>query len=300
MVLTRLLGDFPAGRFLEEFYTRLPHSRPGAAKDVTTAPGWERIRTLLEAPGADVLLSRQGRLWDGRGIPSFDEARRLHAEGYTITIRGAERHDPDLRRLAAEFHADFRAPVNIHVACTPSGGHGFGWHYDVEDVFILQSAGTKEYSLRKNTVNPWPVLESMPRDLRFEEEGSPVFTCRLEAGDWLYIPAGWWHVAKTELESISLAVGLMTPPAVDVLRFLEPELRRSVVWRQRLPVTGAANSRPTEALLEDYARLFRDLGRDLAMAMSDPKLARKYLESRSGSPSESTQGGGAWTTSRAP
>jgi ribosomal protein L16 Arg81 hydroxylase len=282
VVLTRLLGGFPAGRFLEEFYNRLPHSRPGGAKDVTPPLDWDRIRALLEAPGADVLLSRQGRLWEGRGTPSFEEARRLHAEGYTITLRGAERHDPSLGRLAREFQEDFRAPVNIHVTCTPSGGHGFGWHYDVEDVFILQAGGIKEYSLRKNTVNPWPVLETMPRDLRFEEEGSPVFTCRLEAGDWLYIPAGWWHVAKTERESMSLAVGLMTPPAADVIRFLEPELRSSVVWRRRLPVAGSANPGPPEALLEEYARLFRELGRDLAAVMSDPKLARKYLEARAG------------------
>ena len=287
MVLTRLLGGFPAGRFLEEFYNRLPHSRPGGAKDVTPPVGWDRIRAMLESPGVDVLLSRRGQLSAPACSPTFEDYRRSYNEGHTITIRGAEKLDPDLARLAAEFRADFLAPVNIHVYCTPSGEHGFGWHYDVEDVFILQAGGIKEYSLRKNTVNPWPVLESMPRDLRFEEEGSPVFTCRLEAGDWLYIPAGWWHVAKTERESISLAVGLMTPPAVDLIRFLEPELRGSVVWRRRLPVTGSANPGPPEALLEEYARLFRDLGRDLAAVLSDPKLARRYLETRTGSKSDS-------------
>jgi ribosomal protein L16 Arg81 hydroxylase len=234
------------------------------------------VRALVEAPGADVLLSRRGELADApaRGW------REKYAEGFTITVRSAEKLDPDLARIAGEFRSDFLAPVNIHLYCTPAGEHGFGWHYDVEDVFVLQVDGAKVYSLRKNTVNPWPVLETMPRDLRFEDEGSPVFTCRLEAGDWLYIPAGWWHLAKTESESKSLAVGMMSPTALDLLRFLGPELAATVIWRQRLPVSAADDS-------ERFSKVIRDLGRDLAAALSDPKLARRFLESRSTPSSES-------------
>ena len=178
MILARLLGDFPPERFLEEFYFRLPYSRPGGAPGTAPAIGWDRVRALVEAPGADVLLSRRGQLHPGQGAPAFEEAKRLHGEGFTITVRSAERSDPDLAKLAAEFRADFQAPVNIHLYCTPAGEHGFGWHYDVEDVFILQCEGSKDYSLRKNTVNPWPVLDTMPRDLQFELEGSPVFACQ--------------------------------------------------------------------------------------------------------------------------
>ena len=271
MVLARLLGDFPPARFLEEFYFRLPYSRPGGAAGVAPGIGWDRVRALVDAPGADLLLSRRGKLSPGAG---YKEARRRYGEGHTITLRSAEKLDPDLARLAEEFRADFRAPVNIHLYCTPAGEHGFGWHYDVEDVFVLQSEGAKVYSLRKNTVNPWPVLDTMPRDLGYEREGSPVFTCRLEAGDWLYIPAGWWHIAHTESESKSLAVGLMSPTALDLLKFLGPELASSVIWRQRLPATAASHP-------ETLAKVFRDLGRDLATVLLDPKMLRRFIESRS-------------------
>lgn len=293
MVLARLLGDFPPGRFLEEFLYRLPYARPGGAAGLAPEIGWDRVRALVEAPGADVLLSRRGKLDEKKGAPTFAEARRRYGEGYTITVRSAERSDPDLARLAGEFREAFLAPVNVHVYCTPAGEHGFGWHYDVEDVFVLQAEGAKVYSLRKNTVNPWPVLETMPRDLRFEDEGSPVFTCRLEAGDWLYIPTGWWHIATTEAESKSLAVGMMSPSALDLFKFLGPELAKSVIWRQRLPLAAP----------ESLSKVCRDLGRDLAMALSDPGLARRFLESRSGAagnpaprsnfePSIENQGGG--------
>ncbi len=276
MILARLLGDFPPARFLEEFYFRLPYSRPGGAEGLAPAISWDRVGALVETRGADVLLSRRGELADApaRGW------REKYAEGFTITVRSAEKLDPDLARLAGEFRSDFLAPVNIHLYCTPAGEHGFGWHYDVEDVFVLQLEGAKVYSLRKNTVNPWPVLETMPRDLRFEDEGSPVFTCRLEAGDWLYIPAGWWHIAKTESESKSLAVGMMSPTALDLLRFLGPELAATVIWRQRLPVSAADDP-------ERLSKVIRDLGRDLAAALSDPKLARKFLEMRAAKKNDS-------------
>ena len=265
MVLARLLGDFPPARFLEEFYFRLPYSRPGGAAGVAPGIGWDRVRALVDAPGADLLLSRRGKLSPGAG---YEEARRRYGEGHTITVRSAEKLDADLARLAEEFRADFLAPANVHLYCTPAGEHGFGWHYDVEDVFVLQSEGAKVYSLRKNTVNPWPVLDTMPRDLGFEREGSPVFTCRLEAGDWLYVPAGWWHIAHTESESKSLAVGLMSPTALDLLKFLGPELAASVIWRQRLPLSNE----------EHLSRVLRDLGRDLAIVLGDPRLAAKVLE----------------------
>jgi hypothetical protein len=46
-----------------------------------------------------------------------------------------------------------------------------------------------------------------------------------------------------------------------------------VIWRQRLPVSAADDP-------ERLSKVIRDLGRDLAAALSDPKLARKFLASR--------------------
>src|SRR5437588_513514 len=78
------------------------------------------------------------------------------------------------------------------------------------EVFIIQVQGCKEYTLRQNTVNPWPVWDTMPADLGYERETSRLrMTCRLEAGDWLYIPSGWWHIARTQAASLHLSIGVM-------------------------------------------------------------------------------------------
>ena len=105
--------------------------------------------------------------------------------------------------------------------------------------------------------------------------------CDLAAGDWLYIPPGYWHVAQTGAEeSISLAVGLMSPAAIDVYDFLRKELVASPAWRFRLPTLGRASGWSPDEAERRYAALLADLGRDLARFFSDPSLLRAYLRTR--------------------
>src|SRR5438045_1164509 len=42
-------------------------------------------------------------------------------------------------------------------------------------------------------------------------ERSPMFSARLAAGDWLYLPPRWWHLVKCVEESLSISVGVMPP-----------------------------------------------------------------------------------------
>lgn len=284
-MIERLLGDLPPQKFLRDFYTRLPHSRPGGAAGFTSFSGWTSVLAILGAKEVDAFLAREGQMWEAGRCPTADETRREFARGHTLVIRSAEKHDAELERIAAGFRKDFAAPVNVHVYCTPAGQSGFGWHYDPEDVFIVQTHGSKEYQLRKNTVNPWPLLEQMPKDLRIEQEVQPLWNCVLGPGDWLYIPAGWWHSARgREGDSITLAIGQMTPAAVEVLDFLRRELLSSVIWRQRMPVRGAANPDSPEEQTRIHHSLFTDLGRDLSRTLADPAFAQGFLARKSPPP----------------
>jgi len=279
-VIEQLLGDLSPRAFLDRYYTRLPHSRAGGAAGLSSFPGWPSVEKILAADGVDAFLAREGLMWEGGRLPTFAEARKLFGEGHTLVIRSAERHDAELARLAAGFREDFAAPVNVHVYCTPPERSGFSWHYDPEDVFILQTQGAKEYQLRKNTVNPWPLLAQMPKDLKYEREVQPFWSCALRPGDWLYIPAGWWHSARgLEGDSITLAIGMMTPSAMELLEVLRKELLSSIVWRQRLPVLGKANTASPEELAKIHQSLFSDLGRDLSRVLADEAFARRFLTS---------------------
>jgi 50S ribosomal protein L16 3-hydroxylase len=278
-VIEQLLGDLAPRQFLDRYYTRVPYSRPAGAAGFTSFAGWPAVSAILAGADVDAFLAREGEMWEGGRRPSYPRTRELFEQGHTLVVRNAEKHDGELARLAAGFREDFAAPVNIHVYCTPHERSGFRWHYDPEDVFIVQTHGAKEYQLRKNTVNPWPLLAQMPKDLKIEREVQPMWSCVLHAGDWLYIPAGWWHSARgVEGDSITLAIGLMTPAAIDLLELLRKELLSSVVWRQRLPTLGKAAGASPEELLKMHQSLFADLGRDLSRLLADESFARRYLE----------------------
>jgi ribosomal protein L16 Arg81 hydroxylase len=274
--LGMLLGDLGREAFLRDVFGRQPYARPGGASPLLHLGTWNTIEEIWDQPAADVLLARRGEPYQGQR-PRFAQARSLHAEGFTLAIRHAECHHAGLKSLADDFHREFLAPVNIHVYCTPGQQYGFGWHYDAEDVFILQTQGRKEYSLRKNTVHPWPVVESIPADMQFQREIMPVIKCQLAAGDWLYIPAGYWHVGQSCESSISLALGVMTTTALEVLDFLRQRLVGSLVWRQRLPVPPVQQPPTADA---DLAWLFGQLANDLGRELARPELAGEFWQWR--------------------
>src|SRR5687767_7310749 len=157
--LQEILGDFPIQRFVAEYFHRLPYSASGLAASFCELGTWEALTAILRQADADVLVCRRNEQHAGVPPRTADDAKRLVDEGYTLLVRHAERHDPRLAEVAAAFARDFGAPVNIHMYFTPAGQYGFGWHYDAEEVFIVQTTGRKQYSLRKNTVNPWPIEE---------------------------------------------------------------------------------------------------------------------------------------------
>lgn len=272
-MLESLLVHQSKSQFLESQFLRLPYAEPGGLAKTSLRPAWEIIEQILNAKEADVMVVKAGQRWSESRTPSFEEAKTLHAEGYTLLLRHAERLNEELNQLANGFHDEFLAPVDVHLYATPGESFGFGWHYDVEDVFILQLEGTKEYSLRKNTVNPWPVLENMPRDLRYERELMPLMKCELAAGDWLYIPHGYWHMGASKTDSVTLAVGVMAATGLDVLDFARKRLVESIRWRQRLPLFGEDNS-------EMMKEFFSELGRDLSEVFTAPAFLRQFLESR--------------------
>jgi len=283
MILQQLLGDVTAASFLEENFFRTPFARPGGCQNII---GWTAAQTcelLLPQPELDLLVAREGRPWEGSAVNSAAVGQEALAAGYTLCLRHADRHHPDLAKLAAEFQADFLAPIDVHVYCTPAERPGFSWHYDAEEVFILQTEGSKDWWLRKNTVNPWPLVETIPADMRYEREIMPALHCTLRAGDWLYIPAGYWHrTSATEL-STSLSVGILSPTGIDLFDYLRTQLLDDLRWRQRLPVLGTANPKSPEEIAAQCQEMFAELAKDLQKKMTAKHLVRNFRKAKGGS-----------------
>jgi len=290
MAIQDLLGETPAQVFVGEHYHKLPYSGTGGSKSLSHLASWESLERMLGIPGVDLLVVREGRRYDGEIPKNVVDAQALHGQGYTLAVRGAQRHSSQIAELANGFETDFAAPVDVHLYYTPAGQYGFGWHYDAEDVFILQASGTKEYLLRKNTVHPWPLVETLPDDMGHRHEIMPLVRCTLSEGDWLYIPAGYWHRAESREDSRSLAVGLMSPAAIELFDQLRARLLSSLRWRQRLPCLGAAAGTSAEDLERRYTEICQDLAADLRDQMSDPALIRQFLAEKQKASAQTSAG----------
>jgi 50S ribosomal protein L16 3-hydroxylase len=234
-VLQALLGPMPVREFFDRYFTRAPFAMPDQATLYVQDFHEADFAAMVEDPRAILRIVRDGRLVRDRARLSWAEAQTYYRDGHTLLVRHAERASAKVQALAEAFARVFHAPVDIQVYLTPDQRQAFGWHYDLEEVFIIQIRGCKEYTVRQNTLHPWPVWDTLPAEMPYDRETSRVrLTCRLEAGDWLYIPSGWWHIAETQTASIHLSVGVMPVVALHLFAFLRQHLAQDPFWCQRL------------------------------------------------------------------
>jgi len=173
---------------------------------------------------------------------SSDAVLRLFADGSTVVLQGLHRLWPPLIEFADQLAADLGHPTQVNAYVTPPSSRGFSPHYDVHDVFVLQVAGEKHWTIHE-PVLPDP-LRTQPWTDRTAEvtaaaEREPAIDAVLRPGDALYLPRGYLHSA-TALGEISahLTVGIhpvtrwaAAESALDVVRTLaaeDPALRASL------------------------------------------------------------------------
>lgn len=207
-MLRTWLGGRTVDEFLRDDFRRRPLASPGGAESAVPRFEWPVLDRILGRPGLDALVVRGGRASDVSRPRSVDALRALFVRGLGLVIRRAEAHDEGLAALAASLVRDIPGEAHIQLFVTAGGTSGFSWHYDAEDVFIAQTHGTKTYWFRANTVDPTPARDAQPDFARVREERTPIMTCTLVPGDWLYLPRGFWHVARAETDSLSISLGL--------------------------------------------------------------------------------------------
>ncbi len=117
---------------------------------------------------------------------------------------------------------------------TPPGAAGLAPHHDTHDVFVLQVAGTKHWTVRE------PVVDTpLPRHVSDHDAaaGQPVlFEAVMEPGDTLYLPRGFVHSAAAQQGvSLHLTIGVLATTVHDVLRLLVDRAGDEVAFRRSLP-----------------------------------------------------------------
>ncbi|GAA3357495.1 cupin domain-containing protein [Saccharopolyspora gregorii] len=253
--LSRVVGP-DVDAFARRHWGREPLLRRGADPD--------SFRDVLDLDGVDELLSRrglrtpflrlakQGEVVDsgsftgpgGVGAEIGDQVRddqvaALFAAGTTVVLQALHRTWSGVIDLTTDLAAELGHPVQANAYVTPPSSRGFAAHYDVHDVFVLQLAGRKHWTVHA-PVHPDPLRDQPWNDhasavtARARDE-APEIDAVLEPGDAMYLPRGWLHAA-TALGDVSahLTVGVHVltrfalVEALTALCARDPELRASL------------------------------------------------------------------------
>ncbi len=292
--LAKLLEPCAPEDFLASVWGKTYKHVKGRAGKFAALMPWEHLNYILRRHRLD--HPRLRLVEDGAGVPPADylryvsarrgrviprlraaELTRLLARGTTLVLDAVdELHEPT-ETLASALEHFFRERVQINLYAGWHESRGFDLHWDDHDVFVLQVAGRKRWSVYGETrVNP-SAGETVP-----QPAGAPLWEGILEDGDLLYIPRGWWHVAVPLNEpTLHLTAGVHNRTGLDLLRWLSERLAESDLFRRDLPRFKTPEERASHAaalrreLLEHWTddlteRFFQDLDR---RALARPHLS---------------------------
>lgn len=162
-------------------------------------------------------------------------------QGATLVLDAVDELYQPLESLAEGLERSFREHVQINAYAGWRTSRGFDLHWDDHDVFILQVAGRKRWSVYGAT-RPFPLARDIEPNQK--PDGEPLWDAILEEGDLLYIPRGWWHVAfPLDEPTLHLTVGIHNRTGLDLLRWLTERMRASENFRMDLPRFASVSER---------------------------------------------------------
>ena len=281
--LSRLLEPHTAEEFLASSWGQTFRHIRGRRGRFAPLLSWERLNDILRQHRFDfprLRLMREGKSLPASSYLRYTSGARRKAPiprlqpvkfaaalraGATLVLDAVDELNEPLEELAAGLELIFHERVQIN---SYSGWHtsrGFDLHWDDHDVFILQVAGRKRWSIYGET-RPHPLAGELGNP---KPSGAPVWTETLEDGDFLYVPRGWWHVAEPLDEpTLHLTVGIHKRTGLDLLQWLAGRLRQSEVFRQDLPRLAS----PAERVAHT-----KRLAAELLAAWDDGNLLERYF-----------------------
>ena len=160
---------------------------------------------------------------------------QLFKQGSTVVLAFLDTLIPALTSLCRGLESQLCFPLQTNAYLTPPGAQGAKPHYDTHDVFVLQVAGSKRWTiygtplelpLRGQDFDP-AVVGQGPRSMDFE----------LRAGDVAYIPRGVVHDARSSNDlSLHITLGVLCYTWADFLLELVSEASlNDSAFRKSLP-----------------------------------------------------------------
>lgn len=298
--LERLLRPITPEVFFSRYWERGPLHISGRGADFY--PQLFSLRELdtyvFASRGAGLVVKpppgEPGRM-EEVGFERISELYLRFEQGCSIILNAAHEHWAPFASLKSALEAELAARVRVNVYISPPGVSAFQAHFDLHDTFIFQLQGSKEWTvyapqvelpLSPEVLVGSQVFEQLPgvdlsaarAKLDRSALGTPTLKVILREGDFLYIPRGHPHQARSlDQTSIHATAGAHVTTWLDILQtalawsaFDHLELRRGVP--PALAQSGGAGAAVREMLLARLAALAGGVEIDRAMKTAAAKL----------------------------
>jgi len=274
--LGRLLQPLSTERFFAEFWEKqsllLPRHAPDYFASLLTEADLENLISNADLRFPAIQLSKGGgylppelytrTLQQGEetvsGVANTAKIAELYRQGATVSLPAIHRIWAPLGRLCESLQTQLDHAAHANVYITPGNAAGFTPHYDTHEVFVLQIAGHKRWSLYA------PPLDLPHRSQPFNAAGytptDPVQQIDLSAGDLLYLPRGHVHSTCTSAShSVHVTVGISVYTWVDLAKEYLQACIDSPRWRQALPPGFASQGEIRPLLRRNMIELLDEL-----------------------------------------
>jgi ribosomal protein L16 Arg81 hydroxylase len=244
--LQDLVSPLPEAKFLAHLRDRTVAFIPTSGLNrFQTLLDWDELNHLIES--AHYPIERLNVLRDSFSVTSFylkggrvDSAAlsSLLDEGGTLIFSRLDQFLPKLWRLCHQIAERTGERVTAEAIVT-SGSSALPQSYNKNDICVLQMAGSKRWQLcGPPVVNPVKGMTDQP-----PPQSSPFFDETLRAGDFLFLPAGYWHRCENGPgRSLHVCIVFEPPYGRDVVTFLASQLMADETFKQPLTRYADANA----------------------------------------------------------
>jgi len=199
------------------------------------------------------------------GIPDIDKVFDAYRSGNTVALSALDLSWEPLGVVCKTLENYFDHAVRANAYLTAGNSQGFAPHYDPHEVFVLQIAGKKRWSVHEPPL-ALPLVNQPFGGQPFAQDYTPpppLFEADLEAGDMLYLPRGYVHSAATsDSFSAHVTIGVTVYTWVDLAAEMFMSCMGMEKFRSALPPGFASRTENKHALRRGLMTLIEELQRD--------------------------------------
>lgn len=257
--LEELLHPVTPAQFHAEYEGRQPLHIPAAAgSDKRELLTWDAFNGLLN----------QSNIWDSERLQLMRNDAAVPADQYCRRKRTPEGHiwrpspakvevflsagasilandvltlHAPITRAGVALGEALAAEVGASVFCSFKGGRAVATHYDVHEVFAVQTEGEKVWNLYEGrAIDPVGYPPGLTQADFDRNRGQRVSTITMKPGDLLYMPRGFYHDTVTPDEpSLHVSFTVMPLTGRAILSLLDGAALEDAAFRAWLPAADA-------------------------------------------------------------